>query len=144
MDKVRDAASKVQNTLRPAPAAREHSVTSVRLAPRDHRGDIESGQGGHSNGGLFRRAIPTRINGPHVRFNNGGDGGNFFSNALANVRDFVQRDPRESSTPLTGETEPEALERRRLAKERAEYDQQVLDLLDVIGTRALRQAHGFY
>ncbi|KZP31360.1 hypothetical protein FIBSPDRAFT_945372 [Athelia psychrophila] len=120
MDKVRDAASKVQNTLRPTPADRGQSVTSVRLAPRNNRDDIESGQGGHSSGGLFRRAMPTRAS------------GNFFSNALANVRDFVQRDPRESSTPLAGETEPEAVERVRLAKERAEYDQQVLDLLDVI------------
>lgn len=132
MDKVRDAAQKVQNTLRPAPAAREPSVTSVRIAPRDHMGDVESGQG-HSNGGLFRRAIPTRTEtGTLQPLRTGGD---FFNNVMNNVRGFVQRGPKQPSMSQEEESDPEALARARLARERLEYDQQVLDLLDCIGLR---------
>ncbi|KAF7985373.1 hypothetical protein HWV62_6613 [Athelia sp. TMB] len=129
MDKVRDAAQKVQNTLRPAPAAREPSVASVRLAPRDHVGDVESGQG-HSNGGLFKRTIPTRTATGSLRPLPAG--GDFFSNVMNNVRGFVQRGPKQPPKPAEEESDPEALARARLAKERVEYDQQVLDLLDCI------------
>lgn len=143
-----DTIKETVNHLRPSRVPRQASVASIRLGSpsQPQTGDIETGQvsgTGNGSGSLFtRRGRANSRSNP----NNDASGSsdelaspsikgkttNFldatkqmFSNALSTATGVLE--------PAKGIVDPETRERQRVVNERAEYDQQVVDLLDVIG-----------